>query len=149
MAIALFNLTFFVIWHYLARGDILLAYILNGVIILLITIKVKMKLNYLHNRTSAPCKNKRLSIFLDYFILEKQNLNSVKTSLYLLYIFVLVSSHILRINPYLFELSENTRNYFSTIGYGLILLIAVDKFVNQFMKDNKRIKTYKDIQKEN
>ena len=124
------------------------AYIVNVAIILFFSIIDKIRLDYLHKRKKAPFKNKRLSEFFDYFVLEKHSLHSIKSSLYVFYILVLVSSHLLLINPYLLDVSESVRSYLTTIGYGLIILVAVDKFIGQFMKDEKRIKTYEDKQKE-
>lgn len=135
-------ITYWVIWHF-AEGDMLFAYILNGLTIIAVIIEDKIRLYLFPRRKKKPFKNKILAFYFDYFILEKYNLVSVKSSLYLFYIFALVSSHMLMINPHL-EVSEGIRNYFTTVGYGLILLIAVDKFIGQFKKDDRRIKTYEE-----
>jgi len=140
-------ITFFIIWERIG-GDALTAYILNGVMILFVTIEDKIRLNYLCKGKQSPFKNKILSFLFDYLILEKHDLGSIKSSLYLFYILVLISSHMLIINPYLFWVSESVRSYFTTVGYGLIILIAVDKFVSQFKKDYKSIGTYEDSHEE-
>ena len=70
---------------------------------------------------------------------------SFKASLYLFYMFALVSSRLLL----LLDLEElrwetesvyNFRNYLLSIEYGLILLVAADKFIDQFIKDKKQMK---------
>jgi len=59
--------------------------------------------------------------------------------------FALVSSRLLL----LLDLEElrwetesvyNFRNYLLSIEYGLILLVAADKFIDQFIKDKKQMK---------
>ena len=139
-AFAFWLLTFFVIWDFTGE-NVFLAYILNGVTILYVTIEDKLRLDYLHKRKKALFKNKYLANLFDYIFLDKYDLSSMKSSLYLFYIIALVTSHMLMINPYI-EVSESVRSYFTTVGYGLVILMAVDKFVGQFMKDDKRIKDY-------
>ena len=123
----------------------LIAYILNGLTIAFIVVKDKLRLNYLERR-KKPFKSRSISTLFDYLVADKFDLGSAKTSLYLFYIFALVSSHILRINPYL-GVSDSVRNYFATVGYGLVILLAVDKFVGQLAKDRERIKAYEENSK--
>jgi len=139
-AFAFWVITYTLIWNFTGE-NMFFAYILNGATIIFVTIEDKLRLDYLRKRKKALFKNKILSNLFDHLVLDKHDLSSMKSSLYLFYIFALVSSHMLMINPYI-EVSESVRNYFTTVGYGLVILIAVDKFAGQFIKDNKRIKDY-------
>ena len=112
------------------------AYILNGITIVFVTVEDKVKRYLLYKRKKEPFKNKTLTTIFDYLILEKYHTASMKSSLYLFYIFALVVSQVLIIHPYI-EASESLRSYFTTVGFGLVLLVAVDKFLAQFMKDDK------------
>ena len=58
---------------------------------------------------------------------------SFKTSLYLFYIFILVCSAIDTVDPGFF--SEDFSLYLLTVEYGILVLVAVDTFLGQFLKD--------------
>lgn len=135
-------MTFFGIWEWTAESAAM-AYVLNGVIIVAVIIEDKLKLHYFYKRKKSLFKSKARSNAFDYLILEKHTTGFAKSSLYLFYIFALVFSHILIMNPD-FAVSESVRGYFNTIGYGLVILIAIDKFVGQLAKDNKLIRSYKE-----
>lgn len=137
-----FGIITFNIWRLIGES-MLIAYIINGLTIVLIIAVDKLRLTYLHKRKKKPFRNRIISTLFDYLVVDKHDLGSMKTSLYLFYIFALVSSHMLTINPYL-EVSDSVRYYFATVGYGLVILLAVDTFVNQFIKDGERIKIYEE-----
>ena len=141
-AIAFGIMTFYVFWE-LTGEDKLLAYILNGALIVYVIVEDKVRLHLLYKRKKAPFKNRTLTTLFDHIILSKYDKVSIKSSLYLFYIFALVSSHMLILNPYL-DVSESIRSYFTTVAYGLVIMMAVDKFAGQFVKDDKRIKTYEE-----
>jgi len=70
---------------------------------------------------------------------------SFKASLYLFYMFALIASRLML----LLDLGEvareaevihSFRDYILSIEYGLILLVASDKFIDQFMKDKKQMR---------
>jgi len=78
---------------------------------------------------------------------EKQKLNllkrifkkyyqgpSVKSSLYLFYIVVLVVTALLAADPN-FPIPFGSNEYFASVRYGLLILIAADKFMEQLFKD--------------
>jgi len=134
------SLSFWVVWIRLADENMLVAYIMNGIIILLLVV-IDDKIRYYYMNRKPSFKKKSFLFFFDIFVVGKSDMGSWKTSLYLFYIFALVSSHILRLNPYI-NVSESIRNYFTTVGYGLIVLIAIDKFLNNFIEENKRIRDY-------
>lgn len=146
-AVSFFLVTFFLIWER-SDGNSFVAYVVNGMIILIATTEDKFRFYYLEKRKGKPISKQRiLSALYDYTVLGKHDLSSIKSSLYLFYIFALVTSHILMLSPQL-DVSESVRGYFTTVGYSLIILIAVDKFINQFVKDDKRIKAYEEASEE-
>ena len=118
-----------------------MVFYLRSLSILIVVLEDNLRLNYLQKRKKSLFKNILFSKLADHLVFDKHDLTSMKTSLYLFYIFALVFSHVLIINPYL-EISESIRNYFVTVGYGIVLLIAVDKFLGQFLSDINRIKNY-------
>ncbi|MCL2361581.1 MAG: hypothetical protein FWC73_07200 [Defluviitaleaceae bacterium] len=69
---------------------------------------------------------------------------SFKASLYLFYIFALTTSRLLLLldGSGRFEVGNiyNFRSYLLSIEYGLILLVAADKFIGQFIYDKKTMR---------
>ncbi|MCL2840704.1 MAG: hypothetical protein FWE05_08005 [Defluviitaleaceae bacterium] len=66
---------------------------------------------------------------------------SFKASLYLFYMFALTASRLmLLLDIGEIEVAYSFRNYLLSIEYGLILLVASDKFIDQFIKDKKQMK---------
>jgi len=60
---------------------------------------------------------------------------SVKSTLYLLYMFVLVCSAILAADPDFSSWLQALSDYFLSMRYGILFLIASDKFFEQLFKD--------------
>jgi len=139
-AVLFWGMTYWLIWNTTSR-NMLIAYLSNGFAILAAIIHDKLRMGHIRKKKKNPFGGKVLSMLFDYVVLEKYNLTSIKSSLYLFYIFALVSSHILMVNPHI-EVSESVRNYFTTVGYGLLLLVAIDKFTDRLVKDDKEIKAY-------
>ena len=61
-----------------------------------------------------------------------------KTLLYLFYLFILIASQIIDVNPAL--ISENLVNFILANNYSILFLLAFDSFIGQFSKDNERKK---------
>jgi hypothetical protein len=61
---------------------------------------------------------------------------SVKTSLYLFYVFLLIFSKVIEYNPAL--VSEDINAFILANNYSILLLIALDRFVGQSAKDRER-----------
>lgn len=139
-ALSFWLLTHAFIWDFIANENMLVAYVANILCILGVTLHDNFRRSYARSRRN-PFKNKWLAFAFDYFLVEKHDLTSMKSSLYLFYIFALVTSHVLMLNPEM-DVSESTRNYFTNIGYGLILLVAADKFLGQFRRDDKFIQEF-------
>ena len=129
-------MSYFVIWRNLAEGDRMVAYFANIIMIMGMVIDDKIRLLYIYKKWENPfAKWRWLARRFDKFM-DIDNPMSIKTSLYLFYIIALVTSHILMLNPDL-NVSASTREYFTVIGYGLILLVAADKFTGT-LKSNYR-----------
>ena len=70
---------------------------------------------------------------------------SFKASLYLFYMFALTMSRLMLLLDFESlrweaEMLYHFRSYLLSIEYGLILLVAADKFIDQFTKDKKQMK---------
>lgn len=63
---------------------------------------------------------------------------SFKAILYLFYISIMIFSQIVDAYPTL--VSENLRNFIVANEYSILLLIALDLFSGQFVKDRERVK---------
>ena len=74
-------------------------------------------------------------------ILAKKDVGSVKTSLYLFYIFALVASHALALNTNI-SIPESVHGYLQTVEKGILVLFAMDNFLFNFIGDIKRQKEY-------
>jgi len=74
-------------------------------------------------------------------ILAKKDVGSVKTSLYLFYIFALVASHAVALDADI-GIPESVRGYLQTVEKGILVLFAMDNFLFNFIGDIKRQKEY-------
>ncbi|MCL2527091.1 MAG: hypothetical protein FWE42_01635 [Defluviitaleaceae bacterium] len=125
--------TYFGIFARGTEGFALRTYIWNLVLITFVLLidrqyiaKLKRKAE---KRKAADIKSKVL-----HFV-------SFKASLYLFYLFALTSSRLLLLTGAGEIVADYSfRNYLLSIEYGLILLVAADKFIDQFIKDKKLMK---------
>ena len=125
----------------LLREQILEAYVFNMIVLvfLLLTEKLTDKLMVLRIYLA---RNKFTRIVRAIF-LPKIGLVSFKSGLYLFYLFVLIYSKVLQLDPSL-EVSSSFEIYVVSMEYGLVLLIAADMFIKQLFIDNKRIEDIKE-----
>ena len=129
MAVIYFLFTYFGIYARGTEGFALRTYIWNLVMIVVVLFSERIYLARLKKRKVGTERAKVL-----HFV-------SFKASLYLFYTFVLITSRLMLLT----ELEEigrvgrlyGFREYILSIEYGLILLVAVDKFIDQFIKDKK------------
>ena len=121
--------TYFGVFARGTEGFALRTYIWNLILIALVLLVDRLYLSKLKSRTAKNRAKKPKTL---HFI-------SFKASLYLFYIFALAASRLmllLEINaPELYDF----RSYLLSIEYGLILLVAADKFIDQFIKDKKQM----------
>ena len=133
---ALFGVFTYIQWHYLG-GHGLNAYVnsILNISIALIIDKIRRNLIYKSLKAPLPEDEKELKA------MAKKDVGSLKTSLYLFYIFALVASHTLALDASI-NVSENIRSYFQTIEKGILVLFAIDNFLLNLVSDDKRSKKY-------
>jgi len=120
----------------MSNGHMLIAYTQNviGISIALIVDKI-IRTRIYKKIEACPDDESRSK-------LAKKNVTSLKTSLYLFYIFALIFSQILVLETGI-EVSENIRGYFQSVSYGVVLLFAIDNFFVYLISDDKRVKQFK------
>lgn len=139
-AFCFFLFTYVVIWILFGENKFT-AYIANGLAIIYVLTEDKIKFYYLKKRKNNLLNNKRRGI-IEWFVsgnsIDKWDTTSMKFSLYLFYIVALIASHLITINLH-WDVPESIRGYLSIVGYALVILIAFDKFLEQFHKDDKLV----------
>jgi len=131
-------IAYIIIYHRLAGGSVLLAYLYN--IALIIIFLSLDKLIHAKLQSDKFVVTRRNYLFALWIHIE--NYISFKTTIYLFYIFILITSRISFLDPTL--VSEDFRNFILSIEYGLILVIAFDKLTEHVFKDVKRVKIVDD-----
>ena len=133
----LFGVFTYVQW--LMGGHGFNAYI-NSIInisVALIIDKIRRNMIYKNLEAPLPDDEKELKI------MAKKDVGSLKTSLYLFYIFALIASHTLAMDTGI-NVSDNIRGYFLTVEKGILVLFAMDNFLLNLVGDNERAKKYKE-----
>jgi len=116
-----------------AGGTMFDAYINNIISILVMLALDKLKNYYLAKRCVVTKRNRLFAMFVFF-----DSIVSIKTTLYLFYIFVIVASRVSIMQPDL--INETFRGFVLSIEYCLILVIAFDKLMEHITKDMKRIR---------
>jgi len=125
--------TYFGIFARGSEGFALRTYIWNLVLITMVLFVDKIYLSRLRASTKKRnALNKKSKVL--HFV-------SFKASLYLFYMFALSASRLLLLlDTGELVTTDSFWNYLLSIEYGLILLVAADKFIGQFVKDKKQMK---------
>ena len=120
-----------IIFNNVAHRSLIAASVLNYALIIFFVIEDRVGDHFGH-RLKATNRNGRQTAIRRML---RAYLTSVsfKTALYLFHIFVLVCLAIDSIEPDFF--SDDFSLYLLTIEYGLLVLVAGDTFMSQFMKD--------------
>jgi len=129
-------------WYWFAAGgDMVTVYILNitGISIALLIDKITIRRIY--KKAEASSDKKALSKLM------KKNMSSLRTSLYLFYIFVLIFSQLLEMGASI-EVSENIKDYLDSVKYGVIVLFALDSFFGYLISDDERKRKFEDKYKD-
>jgi len=144
MAIGFFLVSYHVIFWNIAGGNILAATIWNLAIIFLILIVEKLEIYIIEKISSKMRSKKKHPLFLKF---REQWLDdaSVKSYLYCFYIGVLVCSALIAADPY-FPVLGGMSDYFLSTRYGILVLVAVDKFLEQVFKDLKEWDEWRDAE---
>jgi len=114
------------------------AYLINLFVIIVMLTADKLINNYLLTKYIPRRRNGFFTRFLYW-----ESLVAFKTTLYLFYIFTLIISGVLTLEPQLM-FSETFYGFVLSIEYGLILVVVFDKFIDHLTKDVKRIKAIAD-----
>ena len=130
-----FGLLTYLYWF--TSPNMLTAYIWNvmGIAVVLVADKIRIKRIYKKMETCVDDKSRSK--------LMKKDVSSLKTSLYLFYIFALIFSQMLAMDAPI-EVSENIRGYFQSVSHGVVLLFALDNFFGYLISDDMRIRKFKD-----
>ena len=137
MAIIYGLVTYFGIFARGTEGFALRTYIWNLVLITAVLLVDRIYLARLKNNAEErKPTNKKPKVL--HFV-------SFKASLYLFYMFALAASRLLLLLNFEAlrweaEALYHFRSYLISIEYGLILLVAADKFIDQFVKDKKQMR---------
>ena len=125
--------TYFGIFARGADGFALRTYIWNLALITLVLFVDRLYFSKLKkNAEKRKAANRKSKVL--HFV-------SFKASLYLFYMFALTASRLmLLLDVGEMEAAYSFRNYLLSIEYGLILLVAADKFIDQFVKDKKQMR---------
>lgn len=129
---------FLTYWYwFLSGGDMIIAYMQNVLGISLALIIDKIRIKRIYKKIEACTDDKSRSKWL------KKQVSTLRTSLYLFYIFALIFSQLLAMGASI-EVSENIRGYFQSVSYGVVLLFAIDNFLIYLLSDDERIRKFKD-----
>jgi hypothetical protein len=120
-----------IVFNNVAYRSLIAATILNFALIIVFLIEDRVT-DYIADKRKAKDQAKKANIFKRAL---ESYLNSVsfKTALYLFYIYILICVAIDRIEPEHF--SEAFSYYLLTVEYGILVLVASDAFLSQFLKD--------------
>jgi len=126
-------ITYFGVFARGTEGFALRTYIWNLVLITLVLLIDRLYLAKLKKKSAKKKRPNQKSKVLHFI--------SFKASLYLFYMFALTTSRLIL----LLDVADmgafyNFRSYLLSIEYGLILLVAADKFIDQFIKDKKHMR---------
>jgi hypothetical protein len=130
--------TYFVLFRWVAGENMMLAYILNILFILLGLITDKKMLDYIKKKSAITEKNTRS--ILHHLLFTKYDLVSLKSSLYMFHIFTMIATRALAFNTSI-EVSESIQNYLHAMDYVLLLLVVFDIFIQQITSDDRQIKS--------
>lgn len=125
------------VWYwFISGGNMFMAYFWNVVGISAMLIIDKIRISRIYKKLETPCDEAATAK------LAKKDVGSLKTSLYLFYLAALIMSQVSAMDiPITF--SANMQGYLQSVGYGVVLLFAIDRFFGHLMKDNERIKKFK------
>lgn len=116
------------------EGDMLSSTIVN-IIIIIIAVAFDRVEKFLYIKLKQRYKDRKPPIPMRILLLYMRGA-TIKSGLYLFYIFVLACMALLAAQPDIPGLSE-LADYFQTVYYGILILIAADKFTERLFKDIK------------
>jgi len=130
-------IAYFVIYRWIANGNMLVTYL--GNIVFIVAILMLDEVGVRFSQTKNPTLT--VEVFHKMGRLDKgfylASLISFKSALYMFYIVALVLSRLTLLEPDSIPFPVN--NFLLSIEYGLVLLIASDKLIGQLRKDERRM----------
>jgi len=135
-ALVVFSFTFFGVYTLIANGNIFIATVGNIAIIFLILAHEKLEYYIIKKAHDKYLKKPRgvIRTYLKKTYLSWTANASFKSGLYCFYIFLLLFIALTAAKPE-FPLLYRYTGYFESVRYGLLILIASDKFMDQVFKD--------------
>ena len=139
----LFGSTIFFTYTWLARYSVLYAYAGNLALIIFGLLMDNYMLNSFQSKKLAmqltqikSVKDREHNYRLIRGILN--NFVSFKTALYTIYILILILAQVIDFHPTLF--SEDIRSFIFANNYSILIIIAFDLVLGEFIRDRKRSK---------
>ena len=120
-----------------ARGDILVATIWNLAIIVTFVFLEKIENFAVIRLKSGLARTGKQPGIPKKLLISYLSGASIKSALYLYYIVILALSAILAADPEFSALQGGWSGYLLSMRYGILVLIATDKFFDQIFKDIK------------
>ena len=114
--------------------NVLVSTVLNAAVIVVFVIMDKLE-DYIYLKLKAENSTKKPSFpkkILMWYVSDKV---STKSALYLFYIWVLICMALVAAEPDFFPGLYVMADYFQSVYYGLLILVATDKFTQQLFKD--------------
>lgn len=140
-AVVQFYLSAF-IFGVVSRGNVLTATIWNMAIIMFFVALEKLETHLSEKFAKKYADPKNKPSLLKKVLFGYLDGPSIKSALYFFYIAITVCSAIMAADASLFDwLDVNGfpfRDYLQSVRYGILLLIAADKFLDQILKDIKQ-----------
>jgi len=125
------------VWYWFAsRGNMFVAYFWNVAGISAMLIIDKVRVNRIYKKLETETDEMACAK------LAKKDVGSLKTSLYLFYLAALIMSQVSAMGTFV-TFSDNMQGYLQSVGYGVVLLFAIDRFIEHLMADHRRIKKFK------
>jgi len=134
IAFSFFLLSYLFIFQSVTNQNILTATIWNSAAIIFFLILGKIELPAARKKKAKKREYPRI---LQLFH-EVTASVSIKAALYFFYIVLLMCTAIIAVEPD-FPILHNLGDYFRSVYYGLLVLIATDKFLEQMFKDENSI----------
>ena len=129
IALNYFLLSYYLIFRVISRENLLVATLLNMVLIVAALIQEKLSITA-YTKYNFGEKTKEKTLFSRIVNLYFYKGGTVKTGLYLFYILLLFCTAIVAVEPNIPILSR-LDGYYSTVTYGVLILITWDKFLEQ------------------
>ena len=135
LSATVYGLIMYLVYTWLAGHSLLLAYLGNLALIIVALVWDELNFKTYESliKSKEALKELKGSRFFRYIL---ESFISFKAALYLFYVLIMVFSKIIESYPAL--LNEGLGSFIAANEYSILLLIAVDLFSGQFVKDRKR-----------